>query len=164
MLITAIPGGDISGAVASATSAVSFSGSLVGDVTGTQAATVVGKINGGRGSCLGGPCWPRTQAASLLRPTPHQVVAPIQCADTSASATTYTCTTVPSIGSLTKGDTFIFSNINQNNTAGTVTLNIDGIGAKTITKWQKSATTLAAAGSRGRRARPRSSTTALTLS
>ncbi len=73
------------------------------------------------------------------------MVAPIQCADTSASATTYTCTTVPSIGSLTKGDTFIFSNINQNNTAGTVTLNIDSIGAKTISKWQNSVTTLAAA-------------------
>ncbi len=62
----------------------------------------------------------------------------LQCADTSSSSTTYTCTTSPSLGSLTAGDTFIFTAINQNN-SGSSTLNIDSIGAKTIKKWQNTA-------------------------
>jgi hypothetical protein len=41
-----ISGDQITSAVANATTAVNFSGSLSGDVTGTQSATVVGKING----------------------------------------------------------------------------------------------------------------------
>lgn len=44
--ITALAGAKISGTVANATAAVSFSGSLSGDVTGTQGATVVGKLQG----------------------------------------------------------------------------------------------------------------------
>lgn len=69
--------------------------------------------------------------------TPHLLVAPIQCADTSSSASAYTCTTTPSVGSLISGDAFIFSAINQNN-GGTATLNVNSIGAKTIKKWQGS--------------------------
>ena len=41
-----LPGSQVSSAVSNATTAVSFSGSLAGDVTGTQGATTVGKING----------------------------------------------------------------------------------------------------------------------
>lgn len=77
-------------------------------------------------------------SAQLVADTAHNVVAPLQCADTSSSSTTYTCTTTPSLGSLTTGDTFILTNINQGN-SGSSTLNIDRIGAKTIKKWQNSA-------------------------
>lgn len=44
--ITGVSGSKVSGAVANATTAVNFSGSLAGDVTGTQGATVVDKIEG----------------------------------------------------------------------------------------------------------------------
>jgi hypothetical protein len=74
----------------------------------------------------------------LIASTPHQVGLPLQCADTSSSATTYTCTTTPSIASLATGDTFIFTSINQNN-SGSSTLNIDAIGAKTLKKYQNTA-------------------------
>lgn len=78
----------------------------------------------------------------LIAATPHQEVTPLQCADTSVSATTYTCTTAPSLGALTTGDTFIFTTINQAN-SGSSTLNVDGIGAKTIKKWQNAANLIA---------------------
>lgn len=109
---------------------------LTGDTTTSAGAcaTTTAKING--------TSFPTSAAvigsngsAQPIAATPHQVVAPLQCADTSSSATTYTCTTSPSIASLNTGDTFIFTSINQNN-SGSSTLNIDTIGAKTIKKNQ----------------------------
>lgn len=44
--IVSLAGGKVIGAVSNATSATSFTGSLAGDVTGTQGATVVGKLKG----------------------------------------------------------------------------------------------------------------------
>jgi hypothetical protein len=87
-------------------------------------------------------------AAGLLRAqtgtikSAHDLAAPRVCADTSASATTYTCTTIPTMTALTKGDEVIFTSVNQNN-SGSATLNVDSIGAVTIKKWQNS-TSLAA--------------------
>jgi hypothetical protein len=108
-----------------------------GDLSGTYANPTVAQIEGA--------AIPTTAAVvgtnsskQLIAATPHQVALPIQCADTSSSATTYTCTTTPSIGSLTIGDTFILTTINQNN-SGSSTLNIDSIGAKTIKKYQNTA-------------------------
>ena len=77
-------------------------------------------------------------SGQAIAATPHQVTLPLQCSDTSVSATTYTCSTTPTLGSLTAGDTFIFTGINQNN-SGSATLNINSIGAKTLKKWQNSA-------------------------
>lgn len=74
----------------------------------------------------------------ITNATAHNLAAPLQCADTSSSATTYNCTTTPSLASLTKGDVVIFTSINQNN-SGSATLNVDGIGAVTIKKWQNTA-------------------------
>jgi hypothetical protein len=74
----------------------------------------------------------------FIAATPHQIALPLQCADTSSSSTTYTCTTTPSIAALTKGDTFIFTSANQAN-SGASTLNIDAIGAKTLQKWEGTA-------------------------
>jgi hypothetical protein len=44
--ITSVSGGKVTGTVANATNATNFSGNLVGDVTGTQAATTVARLRG----------------------------------------------------------------------------------------------------------------------
>jgi hypothetical protein len=77
-------------------------------------------------------------AASVLSTdsTAHAVQAPWLCADTSSSATTYTCTTTPTF-TPAAGDAVTFSAVNQTN-SGASTLNVDGHGAKPITKWQSS--------------------------
>lgn len=109
---------------------------LTGDVTNTAGAcaTTVGKINGG--SVQASVAVAATNSSGqFTAATPHQVALPLQCADTSSSSTTYTCTTSPTLAGLTTGDAFIFTSINQNN-SGSSTLNIDSIGAKTIKKWQ----------------------------
>jgi len=69
---------------------------------------------------------------------PHQVIAPIKCADTSSSATTYICTTSPSISTPLTGDVYSFNAINQNN-SGAATLAIGGGTAYPIKKWQGTA-------------------------
>ena len=112
---------------------------LTGDVTNTggSLATTVGKVNGAI-IPTSSPVLASNSSKQIISATPHNVVTPLQCADTSASATTYTCTTTPSLASLAAGDAFIFTTINQNN-SGSATLNIDAIGAKTIKKWQNTA-------------------------
>jgi hypothetical protein len=72
-----------------------------------------------------------------VSPTGHNISAVLDCADTSSSATTYTCSTSPSF-SPTGTDMVLFNSINQNNT-GSATLNVNGAGAKTIKKQQGAA-------------------------
>jgi hypothetical protein len=60
------------------------------------------------------------------------------CADTSASATTYTCTTGSALTAYAAGQCFRFYSINQNN-SGAATLNVDGIAPKSLVKWQGTA-------------------------
>jgi hypothetical protein len=79
-----------------------------------------------------------TTTGALTPANPHQLVGSIQCNDTSASATAYTCTTTPSIAALTKGDLFMFTGINQNN-SGAATLAIDGLSPVAIKKYQTTA-------------------------
>jgi hypothetical protein len=68
--------------------------------------------------------------------TGHQLVSPILCADTSSSATTYTCSTASTF-TPAAGDAVLLYNVNQNN-SGSSTLNVNTAGAKTIKKWQNS--------------------------
>jgi hypothetical protein len=70
-----------------------------------------------------------------------QVFAPLMCTDTSSSSTTYTCQTTPNLTSLGTAGNYvcvIFNGINQANTAAS-SLNIDGIGAIALKKWQNAA-------------------------
>lgn len=148
---------DCAGAAACVTSAAALTNNQLVFGAGSQA-TAVGDLTGDATTSGGktttvvqveGAAIPISAAVlgtngskQLIAATPHQVVTPILCTDTSASATTYTCTTTPSIGALTTGDTFIFTAINQSN-SGSSTLNVDGIGAKTIKKWQNAANLIA---------------------
>jgi hypothetical protein len=71
----------------------------------------------------------------------HQVTTPLNCADTSGFGTTQACTTVPSF-TPTANDCIIYTTTTANTGTG-LTLNVNGLGAKSVAKWQGT-TTLAA--------------------
>ena len=118
-----------------ATSAANFTGNLSGDVTGTQSATAVGKINGGAvpssANLLATNASGQPAAA-----TAHNESVPRTCATTN-SGNAYTCTTSPSF-TPAAGDT-ISIEFNAANT-GSATLAVNGASAATIKKWGNSST------------------------
>lgn len=73
--------------------------------------------------------------------TPHQIIVPLVCADSSASGTAQTCTTAPSF-TPAANDCVIYTTTTANTGAG-LTLNVNALGAKSVAKWL-GATTLAA--------------------
>lgn len=120
-------------AVANATSATSFTGSLNGDVTGTQSATTVSKINGGAVPASANLI--ATNASSQpAAATAHNESVPRTCV-TSNSGNAYTCTTTPGF-TPAAGDT-ISINFNAANT-GSATLAVNGASAATLMKWGNS--------------------------
>lgn len=120
-------------AVANATSATNFTGSLSGDVTGTQNATTVSKINGGAVPASANLI--ATSASSQpVAATAHNESAPRTCVTTN-SGNAYTCATAPSF-TPSAGDT-ISINFNAANT-GSATLAVNGATAATIKKWGNS--------------------------
>lgn len=66
----------------------------------------------------------------------------LSCADTSASGTAQTCTTSPSFTPAAKS-CIIYTTTTANTGAG-LTLNVNSLGAKSVSKWMGSTTTLAA--------------------
>ena len=127
--------GDIANnAVTLAKLATQAANTVLANVTGGSAAPTAATIPSGVQNYVAG--------TGYNQATAHQMAAPLLCADTSSSSTTYTCTLAPVLGSLAAGDTVILTAVNQNN-SGSSTLNVNGIGAKTIKKWQNS-TNLAA--------------------
>lgn len=116
-----------------ATSAANFTGNLSGDVTGTQSATAVGKINGGAvpvsANLLATSASGQPGAA-----TAHNESVPRTCATTN-SGNAYTCTTSPTF-TPAAGDT-ISIDFNVANT-GSATLAVNGASAATIKKWGNS--------------------------
>ena len=120
-------------AVNNATSAASFTGSLSGDVTGTQSATTVSKVNGGSvpasASLVG-----TNSSSQPVAATAHNESVPRTCTTTN-SGNAYTCTTSPSF-TPAAGDT-ISINFNAANT-GSATLAVNGASAATIKKWGNS--------------------------
>jgi len=120
-------------AVANATSATSFTGSLGGDVTGTQSSTTVSKINGG--SIPTSANLIATNASGQpAAATAHNGSVPRTCTTTN-SGNVYSCTTSPSF-TPAAGDS-ISIDFNVANT-GSATLAVNGASAATIKKWGNS--------------------------
>jgi hypothetical protein len=117
------------------TNATNFTGSLSGDVSGTQTATSVGRINGGAvpasANLVG-----TNSSSQLGAATARNESVPRTCATTN-SGNAYTCTTSPSF-TPTAGDS-ILVNFNAANT-GSATLAVNGATAATIKKWGNSST------------------------
>jgi hypothetical protein len=116
-----------------ATTATNFTGSLAGDVAGTQGATTVAKINGGAvpasASVLGTNASGQPTAA-----TAHNESAPRTCTTTN-SGNAYSCSTSPTF-TPAAGDS-ISIDFNAVNT-GSATLAVNGAAAATIKKWGNS--------------------------
>ena len=114
---------------ASATTATNFSGSLTGDVTGTQSATTVAKVNGGAvpaSAALVG-----TNASSqAVAATAHNESVPRTCT-TANTSNAYTCSTTPSF-TPAAGDTISIA-FNAAN-SGAATLAVNGATAAAIKK------------------------------
>jgi len=72
----------------------------------------------------------------------HDVAIPLACADSSGSGTAQSCTTSPSFTPVA-GDHIIYTTTTANTGTG-LTLNVNGLGAKSVSKWAGSSTTLAA--------------------
>ena len=114
-----------------AVSATSFTGSLSGDVTGTQSATTVGKINGG--SVPASANLIATNASSQpVAATAHNESTPRTCTTTN-SGNAYSCTTSPGF-TPAAGDT-ISIDFNADSNTGSATLAVNGASAATIKKW-----------------------------
>jgi len=115
------------GNASTATSATSFSGNLAGDVTGTQSATVVDKING---TSLAG------LATGLLKNTTSTGVPTIATAGTDYQAP-ITLTTTGSGAASFSGNTLnipsVSSTVNAGSISGTVAVANGGTGATTLT-------------------------------
>ncbi len=118
-----------------ATSAANFTGNLSGDVTGTQSATMVGKINGGAVPASAN-LLATNASGQPAAATAHNESVPRTCATTN-SGNAYTCTTSPSF-TPAAGDT-ISVDFNAANT-GSATLAVNGASAATIKKWGNSST------------------------
>lgn len=96
---------------------------VVANVTGSSAAPTAASIPSGIQNYVAG--------TGYNQATAHQMAAPKLCADSSGSGTAQSCTTSPSQGSLTTGDTFIYTTTTTNSGTG-LTVNIDSIGAKSV--------------------------------
>jgi hypothetical protein len=132
--------GDIPNNAANTTgTAAGFSGSLAGDVTGTQSATTVGKVNGASVPASANGL-SSNSSSQLVASTSHNLSVPANCAAASGSGTAYTCTTSPTFTPAT-GDHIQFKADVAN--TGSATLNVNGAGAATIYKWGNTSTLIA---------------------
>jgi len=120
-------------AVANATAAASFTGSLSGDVTGTQGATTVSKVNGGAVP-ISANVVATNASGQPTAATAHNESIPRSCTATN-SGNAYSCSTSPTF-TPAAGDT-ISIDFNAANT-GTATLAVNGAAAATIKKWGNS--------------------------
>jgi parallel beta-helix repeat protein len=113
-------------------------GSAVGTAANANTAVACSSTNWSKGWTSGDNHCGAIAAADLpadlgTATTGHKLVAPIKCADTSASPTVYTCTTIPTFVPAV-GDMLILSAVNQNSGA-TPTLAVNGGGNVGIYKW-----------------------------
>jgi hypothetical protein len=130
--LPALLSGDIPNNAANTTgTAAGFTGSLAGDVTGTQAATVVGKINGGSIPASANAL-SSNSSSQLVASTSHNLSVPANCSAASGSGTAYTCSTSPTF-TPAAGDHIQFKADVAN--TGSATLAVNGATAATIKKW-----------------------------
>ncbi len=124
--------GDIpSNAANTSGTAAGFTGSLAGDVTGTQSATTVGKINGGSVPASANAL-SSNSSSQLAASTSHNLSVPANCIAASGSGTAYTCTTSPTF-TPAAGDHIQFKADVAN--TGSATLAVNGATAATFKKW-----------------------------
>ena len=112
-------------------SAATFTGALAGDVTGTQAATTVAKINGATVP-VSANALATNSSGQAVAGTSHNLSVPANCAAASASGTAYTCTSAPTFTPVA-GDHIQFKADVAN--TGAATLAVNGAAAATIKKW-----------------------------
>jgi hypothetical protein len=112
-------------------SAASFTGALAGDVTGTQSATTVVKINGAAVP-VSANALATNSSGQAVAGTSHNLSVPANCAAASASGTAYTCTSSPTFTPVA-GDHIQFKADVAN--TGSATLAVNGATAATIKKW-----------------------------
>jgi hypothetical protein len=120
-------------------SAASFTGSLSGDVTGTQTATSVGKVNGA-GVPASANALASNGSSQIVSGTSHNLSVPANCVAASGSGTAYTCVTSPTFTPAT-GDHIQFKADVAN--TGSATLAVNGASAATIKKWGGAGTLIA---------------------
>ena len=120
-------------AVADATSAASFTGSLAGDVAGTQGTTTVAKINGGAVPTSANMLATNASGQPTAA-TAHNESVPRNCTTTN-SGNAYSCSTSPTFTPVA-GDS-ISIDFNAANT-GSATLAVNGAATTTIKKWGNS--------------------------
>jgi hypothetical protein len=135
--LPALASGDIPNNAANTSgTAAGFTGTLAGDVTGSQSATTVGKINGG--SIPASANVLSTNASSqLLASTTHNLSVPANCAAASGSGTAYTCSTSPTF-TAAAGDHIQFKADVAN--TGSATLAVNGATTAAIYKWGNTST------------------------
>ena len=119
--------------VANATSAANFTGSLSGDVTGTQSATTVSKINSGAVPASAN-LLATNGSSQPVAGTAHNESVPRTCTTTNGG-NAYSCSTSPAF-TPAAGDS-ISIDFNAANT-GSATLAVNGAAAATIKKWGNS--------------------------
>jgi hypothetical protein len=112
---------------------------LAGDVTGTQSATTVGKINGGSVPASANAT-STNSSSQIIASTSHNLSVPAECAAASGSGTTYTCSTSPTF-TPAAGDHIQFKADVAN--TGSATLAVNGATAATIKKWGGSGSLIA---------------------
>ncbi|MFZ1084518.1 MAG: hypothetical protein WAN35_06100, partial [Terracidiphilus sp.] len=111
--------------------AAGFTGSLSGDVSGSQTATTVSKINGGSIPASSNAL-STNSSSQLVASTSHNLSVPANCAAASGSGTAYTCSTSPTF-TPSAGDHIQFKADVAN--TGSSTLAVNGATAATIKKW-----------------------------
>jgi uncharacterized cupin superfamily protein len=111
-------------------------GNLTGDVTtsGSMSTTVV-QVEGAA-IPTSAAVLSTNSSKQLTASTPHQVVTPLNCSDSSGSATAQSCTTTPSF-TPAKGDAIVYYTTTAN--TGALTLNVNSTSAAAVQKWEGTA-------------------------
>jgi hypothetical protein len=106
-----------------------------GDLSGTLPSPTVAKVNGAAvpasASVVGS-----NSGSQFVTDTAHNVVAPLQCSDSSGSGTAQSCSTSPTF-TPAKGDQIVYYTTTAN--TGALTLNVNSSAADAVQKYQGSA-------------------------